>query len=79
MNQLKELIESKFSNINKFCNSIDTKVLSKQTVYKLLKNPKPNPTLTTAAALAHYLQMDLLDLINVILKIQKEGLTNETY
>jgi transcriptional regulator with XRE-family HTH domain len=69
MNKLKEVIESRFESINKFCDSIDKTIMSKQTVYKLLKNNKPNPTLSTLLTLAQYLQMDVLSLIEIFKEI----------
>jgi len=73
MNRLKEIIESRSGSVNKFCDSIDKTILSKQTVYKLLNNPKPNPTLSTLLALSEFLQMNIVDLIDVFKQIK----TNE--
>jgi transcriptional regulator with XRE-family HTH domain len=70
MNKLKELIESRSGSVNKFCDSIDNTLLSKQTVYKLLNNKKPNPTLSTLLALSNFLQINIVDLIEIFKQIQ---------
>jgi len=68
---IKEYIEQKFSSINKFCQSIDKTVLSKQTVYKLVASKKPNPTVTTMIALAHYLSIDYLEVAALFKRAQE--------
>jgi len=69
---IKEIILQRFESINKFCQSLDTTIISKQTVYKLLSNKKPNPTVSTMVALAHHLKMDYSEIALVFKKMQEE-------
>jgi transcriptional regulator with XRE-family HTH domain len=71
MLNLKETIESKYGSVNKFCDQIDRNILSKQTVYKLMNNTKPNPTLTTLIALSKYLEVDLVEIVMFYKNIQE--------
>ena len=72
MINLKDTIISKFGSVNKFCESVDPKVMSKQTIYKLIKNNKPNPTIMTVVALSHYLEVDILEIIDTFKTMNKE-------
>jgi DNA-binding phage protein len=72
MLNLKDTIISKFGSVNKFCQTIDETVLSKQTIYKLLKNVKPNPTIMTVVALSYYLEVDILELIETFKTMNQE-------
>jgi hypothetical protein len=72
MINLKDTIISKFGSVNKFCESVDHKVMSKQTIYKLIKNNKPNPTIMTVVALSHYLEVDILEIIDTFKTMNKE-------
>lgn len=72
MIKLKDTIISRFGSVNKFCDSVDPKVMSKQTIYKLIKNNKPNPTIMTVVALSHYLQVDILELIETFKTMNQE-------
>lgn len=71
MINVKEAIETKYGSINKFCDLIDKSVISKQTVYKLIQNKKPNPTLRTMIALATYLGLELIDVVNTYREINE--------
>jgi DNA-binding phage protein len=76
MNKLQQVIESRFESVNQFCESIDPELMSKQTVYKLLKKARPNPTLSTVLTLAHYLKIDVLELIEVFKQMQTVEVVN---
>jgi transcriptional regulator with XRE-family HTH domain len=74
---LKKLIEEHYGNINKFCDQLDKEKLSRQTVYRLLTNKHPNPTLNTLIQLAKYLNINYIILVEHYKKIL-EGENNET-
>lgn len=60
---LKEMIEAKYGSINKFCDTVGKSLLSKQTIYKMIRDKKPNPTLTTLIYLSKYLDVNFVDLV----------------
>ena len=74
---LKEMIETKYGSINKFCDTVGKSLLSKQTIYKMIRDPKPNPTLTTLIYLAKYLEVDFVTLV-LKYKATHEENKNET-
>lgn len=79
MINIKEAIELKYGSINKFCELIDKTVISKQTIYKLMVNPKPNPTLRTMVALAKYLGLELIDVVNTYKELSEGVQHEQTY
>jgi DNA-binding XRE family transcriptional regulator len=60
---LKQMIEAKYGSINKFSDTVGKTLLSKQTIYKMIRDEKPNPTLTTLIYLAKYLEINFIDLV----------------
>lgn len=74
---LKEMIEAKYGSINKFCDTVGKSLLSKQTIYKMIRDTKPNPTLTTLMYLAKYLDVNFVDLV-LKYKSMHEEIKNET-
>ena len=74
---IKKLIEERFGSVNKFCDTLNKRMISKQTVYKLLQKDKPNPTVSTVVALAYHLSMEFTELALMFKKMQEENL-NET-
>lgn len=74
---LKKIIEEKFGSVNKFCDIIDKKEISRQNIYKLISSKKPNPRLSTILALSKVLNVDYLDLIKYF-KTKLEESESET-
>ncbi len=74
---LKQMIEAKYGSINKFCDTVGKSLLSKQTIYKMIRDAKPNPTLTTLMYLAKYLDVNFVDLV-LKYKSMHEEIKNET-
>ncbi len=69
---IKQIIEEKFGSVNRFCESLNKEMISKQTVYKLLQKQKPNPTVSTVVALAYHLQMEFTEVALIFKRIQEE-------
>jgi DNA-binding phage protein len=75
---LKQIIEAKYGSINKFSDTVGKTLLSKQTIYKMIRDKKPNPTLTTLIYLAKYLEINFIDLVLKYKSMHEENQNENT-
>jgi DNA-binding phage protein len=75
---LKQMIKAKYGSINKFSDIVGKTLLSKQTIYKMIRDEKPNPTLTTLIYLAKYLEINFIDLVLKYKSMHEENQNENT-